>query len=748
MSCNIIRDGSTKEVVTVFDENGQESNLFKRAVNFFKDKEQALNVWATSLTNDFKKSGKPATFKNVMNFLRVKATRKDKLTNEDKVSLANNVLTTGMNAETLFGVVSSTFYPEGYFDISEKRLKDSGLYTDSEIANLLNDNDIQNSVKDFTERLVSFYSNNEDISELDFIPMNNKDDVTTVINSTKVVGIGKYEQLNPNMVNRVLNERLAGIKDRDDFDAVVTQLPFESIVNRYNNDELFADTFYNKYSNTRRVSNFVIEDGELTLKTNTTNDFTDIKQTVRVRQENLVVGNVIDLIESTDITFWDRQEDAIKDALEEIEENLIDANLDVIGLSNMYDTHTREEVLDVLYNVEYISNRLKEGTATIEDLRDFTATRQRITNEPNKVDRIYLQNDGIIDNKTIIAIENPLTELEMFERFGMIKVRDNIYQKVERKPLDSLIADVIESIVNGEPLVNNEMFYPTAFNSNEEFDMKRFEKNKDNVELYKDARRYLTRKAFVSSESIDGVVPLDLVLFKEVYDYSPNKKAPNTDLFRGYTGNTQYLLTDFIADFKEAYLQEKYKQSGLFENVYSNFKIDARGITLTNEGVDNVEYLKRVLPNNAVFNNLKQYAYLSKDPVMQQLRPVTEDNLERRNPRDFYINYPNELPVFEGEYDFVDGFLVTDNVQEDFLRTPDGLFEKIDTKGNASIFRKLPTYNNSVYNVLNSVADYKGGAKLENFNKKSEKSSIFVKNLNKYNQAESEKIDSEIDGCK
>lgn len=750
MSCNILRDSETNEIVRVDDENGTESNLFKQAVGYIRNKEKALNIWATSLTDSFKKTGKPATLKNVLNFIRIKATGKDKLTNEDKVHLVNNLMATGMNAEALFDKVSTTFYPEGYFQISRKSLEDSGMYTKAEVNNILTNKAIQNNVKGFTDRLVSFYTNNENTSELDSITNASADEYTEVIDSTKVVGLGKYEQVHPSEVHRVLTERLAGIQDREMFNDVVATLPYEGLISKYNNSELFADSMYHKYSSIRKVPSFTIQNGELTAQTVSAKKLTELKQTARVYQNNSMVTHLIDLLEATDQAFWDTSDDVIMGALYDIERQLIVANLDIIGFNQLYNTNTKEEILQTLYQIEYFSNRLKEGTATEQDLRDFVGMTNEMFEQENENLNSYLDNTSDIKNKTIVTVENPLSEQRMFEDYGLIKVKDNVYQKVNRKDLNLLMGDVLKASRLNSQFANHELFYPTAFNANEEFDETRLRDEKNTAELLKDMKRYLTKRAYNIGQLGETNAPLDYALFTEIYGEAQESSKKDKNMFVGYQGNTQYLAEEFVADFKEAYLHEKLKDSPLFQNVYSNFEINTHGIKLTQKGKENIEYLKQVMPKNKVFNNLQQYAYISKDRYMQRLKPTTEVKPDQSSARDFYMNHPNELDIFKGEYDVKDGMLVIKNTREDFVRTTEGLFENIGQKGNVSIFRNLPIFTDGMYNIVGEVGNYKNtiDQKVENNLLKSEKNATFVAPKNTYTKEESTAIDNEIDGCK
>ena len=54
MQCKIFRDFDTDRITNVLNEQGQDSSLYREALDSMQDEEQALNIWATSLLPSFK----------------------------------------------------------------------------------------------------------------------------------------------------------------------------------------------------------------------------------------------------------------------------------------------------------------------------------------------------------------------------------------------------------------------------------------------------------------------------------------------------------------------------------------------------------------------------------------------------------------------------------------------------------------------------------------------------------------------
>lgn len=222
MSCNLQYSENNKLTGVVAD-NQQPSLLYKEATKKF-GKEMGLDIYLASKSDDFQDNiilsqnqldeNNEPKLNIVLNYLSLQNESKEPLTIQQKLDLKN--ISLGVENFSVQKLVDA-FYSDGIFNISPKKLKKSGLYSDYEIANLANDVNLQEKVKQSLEAL----KNTEDF-EVD-VEFTEDLEKTGEVNS-----FGKLTNINPYLVQKEVLEKLVGTTE-EQFEANLAELEYPNL---------------------------------------------------------------------------------------------------------------------------------------------------------------------------------------------------------------------------------------------------------------------------------------------------------------------------------------------------------------------------------------------------------------------------------------------------------------------------------------------------------------------------------------
>ena len=214
IKCNIFKN-DFGEVDYTLDQNGNKSKLFNDASKVFS-KEKALEVWALAYTDKFKevydRIGEP-TLNEVVMFMEANKERLPLEQQEVTDFRLSMVGTTFTDSYELARQLKSAFLPTP----TKKSLKSLGMYSDSEIKNILNSTYLQNKIVDNAFRL-----SNADIIYNDI----EVDERIVSVDNTVTDILGKAKNNNPLEEESVLINEVGGIKDEQEFkDKLITDFP-------------------------------------------------------------------------------------------------------------------------------------------------------------------------------------------------------------------------------------------------------------------------------------------------------------------------------------------------------------------------------------------------------------------------------------------------------------------------------------------------------------------------------------------
>ena len=631
----------------------------------------------------------------------------------------------------------NAFYDnDGVFSINEIKLLKSKLYKPYEVSKIVNDVDLQATIKDSLERLRN--------TDVDIDEVEQERGVTNEFNS-----FGKLV---------ASNSFLAEKREADD---AITM-----------SDNEFQDNYSKEKNKDYKPVEVLVEvNGEIRQRRNTE---TELMLPITAKEtENTKVQALLD------IRFESLQDNEVetRDVLNQIEDELIKDSIDVIGLSQKPIDESLLNYLTVLNTfIKAPSEKNTRDFANLSDEyfeRDLSPKKELIKGE---------------QYKEYVKLETTLSEEDVYNQQGLIKLDDTTYIKTAKEDLETLYnnlktytekytstleeyvqeqlknynfknAEVAEAIILYKmyfgvdsqksvfkikreedrteiklPKIGSIIIVETTPEYEFKEDLTDFEFDKlgideddfiskiEHIEV-KDKNKGKGYGKKLMSEALkniqtfpvylnaspmgsDGLSLYDLTEFYKSFGFKVIKNQGGNNLMllkeedliiettntpikqtAKFTGDYNYITERFPSDFYSDYLAQKKLNSKLFRNFYSNFEVNEKGIKLIN--IDEAS-----LRNVKIYadENLKQYSLLSK-----QMPDLSDNSESIINPRDEAVNNPKTIKEFTGQVSKMNqNEIVVRNSSESIIRIGNDVFESFAKEGNLNHFVKLEV-NNSDY---------------------------------------------------
>lgn len=616
--------------------------------------------------------------------------------------------------EELYQEINRTFFPSGYFQINPDLLMESKLYSKGEAITLLNHPEVQRNVQRLFEAVRKEYMSNNIYLEntLD----NSKFSEELIQYKDEVDDLGKVQKEDPIEVENYFKENLAGVKDRQLFNNIVSNLQqYPQFVNRFENDLGFAEMVFNKYSNMTKIFRFQDIKDDVRVRRKGAN-FSKMFETLKHSEKGLEIGQDTAFLKRLDKFVWDSNAKEVVGMLKDIEEKFVDYNIDVIGLSEQYYKKSKEDILNFVENLYNFTEKLKSNDYVTEDIEKLSEDIDTFFGRDNvDADAKYEKVSENNRNKTLVELSSEKSDLELFEQQRLIKTSDGYYQKVNVKDtLEEAYDEAVSVIINNPKVINNYFLKSLPFFKNGMFNRLEVQKP-ENVEMVKEVFKEFIRKESnkLNDPSLKNRTETaqKWTIYKLMNKNPLNtEKMPNfaseTLKYQKYRGNYHYLTNNFHADFQNYILKNKFNNTSLYNNVLKYFEVNENGIHLNTNNPLIKERIKNSYIQDEMFEHLKQYALLSKHPSMQDLFEYEEDvnnnNSMIELERYYYSNNFSQMKSFKGDYRINGDILVANNISDNFIRVKEGLFEKMgDMNGNSVYARQTimenPNLNNYEY---------------------------------------------------
>lgn len=676
INCQVIKDNQGN-IINVEAPNGNTSILYSELKNITNNQDVALNLWSYSYTDDFNE---------------VEDYQKRDYNGEHLVSTVLNNITTTKVLES-----NSNLSKEDVAEIQKTK-----ALTLPDVLSLPN---ISNDIKD---RIKVHLAQNKP-----------KEDIEQVL-SIKETPTQPFKEL-------------VGIKDRTIFDKKVQSLSDPNFIDKYNSNIDFADTEFEKHSSLQKIEVFSEIDGELVQEFE--NDtYQDLINSLKPRQSNISIASNIEFLNGIEEEVWYESAKEISEVLKDIQTKTINLGIDTTSLLNDYETKTKTEIINYLNSVSSLTSLLYFNTFTDQDIRDFA----EIHNQYNNIITTPKEQIILETEYSVAQINTSLSEKEMFDKFGYIKVENNLYQKVDKT--EDYLENLYELSINENNPLPQEAFYPTAFTAQNEFKVERVSKPENKEAIKENIKRYL-------SSQIKEETSLDIVAYKIAFGHLNNRdETPkvNPKIIEFIKEDISYLTGEFLSDLKVETLKEKLKDSVFYNKVLKHLEIGNKGITL--KPTANLKEIEFYTPKN---HKLIQYSYISKDSQINNIfAPKVISDLSETTPkilRNLYINNPTLIEKYKGEYVTTDDNKVkVHNKVDNFIRINSTVLEKVGEKDGAAYYQPILGQYNEMFTLKDETLSSPG---YYNPKETTITKDNLIKEYTPISKSEINEISEDIDNC-
>ena len=735
MICQIHRNYTTGEVDRVTTPNGVDSSLYKDALAITKDAEKALNIWATAYTDSYKNSygewAEEPSLSQVMDFINIDS-KEDKLSTEEALSILNTSQLLGIQPEQLYFNLKNTFFnSNNQLVVDAERLRNSGLYTEDEIIDLLQFPSLRAGLIDTLAKMKNSFAEETFTTNIDL------SEYPLIIKTGEKNKLGKNIIIPPTEVENYIIKNLKSLEeidslDRTDIKDALTTPEAKAYV------KSLLDTY-------QAVPVYTVKGGILDVKLNNELAVT-LLETVTVNEDKVDFSEATSFIRDIPQDDWYSRGEEIVSLLKDIEWEAAQIGLDIVGLADSYSFKSKEEVVGLLELIDDFNVYTEELTVNEVDILDLaTEINDYFDNNDSMATKII--SPSKFKGRDLAVIEGPVDENYVYRVGGFIKLFNNVYERVEPiGDFETVLENVYQSVRSNPELLPREAYSSFGLvKGNIDFKSIYDLNNKD---LVKASIRSFSGRMI---KDIPGEISEDLDTSKEVallkaLHGSQETARPYKDLSiinKSITGNKEYLVTDFVSDFYKQLLTNKVEETDLWNNALKYFQINNNGIDI--DVSDEVkEQIKLSLINDQqLYDALVNYSLISKNDNLDFLREIIEtpsfDTIENR--RDFAVNFPETVKKIDKEYTRMsDNTLVVNNSHEEFIKLNDGIYELTDYENGVSVYSKLRTVTNPQYFVFNVSSPLYEDIDLQSF--KDDSPTVTYKN--KFNSTQVKAIEQGI----
>lgn len=607
-------------------------SLFNRAVDYYEgDVERAMELYGVSLTDEFKELGiENPTLHQLITFSN-QLKRESPLTNQDIQSLIDITLSNKKEYEVQDKFVEA-FTVEGNFGINEAQLRKSGIFTEEQILDFLDMEDVS-SLQELYHKLTDYTGSVENIET----PFKIVDENGNVINPDIVVG----EFL----------KNYAGLTTKEEIMEKADNINDETVLS---NPELIP-AILEEVSNKTAAVTYVYDKNSKEVTKKAANDLkVSLEQSLDVTQDFGGLLDQLNFLINLPIEVYAYDLPTVQLYLESIENQMANYGINIKNISETASNKSYNDFQNFItsfYNFIYdVSSQ--DGKSVQETINDFVDVyNEYFEVEPEYVNTYITKNS--VDGKPMVVENGHAAEDLLFAEKGVVNMRDDVYKKVKRnKTYDELL-----NVLHANPsLIPSEVFTTKVSEENKDI-------NKKDIDNYLS----VGIEDYVENSNID--------IYKELRAY---KLILGSETFNKKSNANVNTVMDIDIDPKK-FTSIFVKETFFDPNLNKIFYIGPSGIE---SRIPIGEYTNRYLQNylsKGMYNGLKQYAAISGNASLKGLieTPVESPTINDGVLRDFYANNLSELSEFTGEVTLKENALLTNLDNNDFIKFRGELYEKV-----------------------------------------------------------------------
>lgn len=653
----------------VYNDNGTESKLYSGLLELVKNKEKALELFMVSTSESFRDVvGKvnvndSVSLDELLQYVGdLNIIEQPPLSPVEKLQideLANNL---GFNSlSSLRDTLNNLLFKDGGFTAEKAVL--SGIFSLQDVESA----DIE-LLETMYGRIDKYIDKFGDVEYNSAEEANYKD-------SGNISILGTHSPISENQIIEQLIDGIDNFQNRDEINQAVLKLPYSEFVERFNEDDNFKNEIYSSLEKKRRVPLFHIDmNGRLT--NNATKTFIELKNTLSTNINfNKMFAN-LDFVLRIHDDIWESKKNDVRSVLKRVEKVSAENGFDIVGVSDQVDN--MNEVKAFVSSVLDFADNVRNNNITEESIREFSDSVDTYLGRQSKNDVIEVQDKDT--KSTYVKLHTTLAENELFDKYGLIKVDDNLYRKVN---IDDLNIDSIYDLLY-------QRFVEGTFKVPSNVKKKDYKTLEGLAQIKSDIKDWaLNQKSDINTENKELYI-----LTREAFENpikqrtKDNRSEDSKKIGSIRVENIDYLKTDFISDFYKYYLSEKVQNSYLYKSLLKEFSFTDKGIDIS----DNVASLEGV--SEEMRNHLEDYIKSRKDTYMDRLiRPFANATEELSA-----VNIKDSIAEFSNSFIESNGYVITESGGNDFIKINDRVFKKMLDESNGSLYAPLINKaDNTVY---------------------------------------------------
>lgn len=648
------------------------------------DFEMVRRAKAVSL-KDMDSNGEPS-IKTLMDFSNSKV---KPLGLEGVKAAKNAAMALGVkSSQELIEKMEKALMKNGIVLFDKLSLQRSKLYNTFEINTILSSPKLQKQIKESILALRNSEPFNIEYDENFIVPQ-----------GREVNQFGKQEVINPSVSENEIMQSVAGLKESEIDEALPA-----AFTNKYYTDPNFRETVNTIARDYKKAPIKSVVDEELVDKTEDVEGM--LVNTITEDENDSIAEDIRFLREEIDEEIFNSSLKNVSRVLNKIKRNAYVNGIDLRNLPTLALGLSRSELLGFLDSMEDAI----VDSSNPENFREFTERYYDILGDKEVKTEVIKSN-----SENDVIVEEPLSEYEMFSKFGLVKKDDGVYRQVSEEALDTLYENF--------------------------FDYKNL--LPEGVETVEDLKSYVQENASLLEVS-DYEVDVDnlekIFLYKKFFEFpmSTQTARVKVDNFNKITNSEEYLTDDFVKDFNK----------WILETANPYFKVTGKGIELVNndelskiDAIDSVpeKFKQELAEYNIISGNLNLEM-----PLAEEKYEEINTQLEQRQKA---VNNPDRVKKVSGQYTYLkDGVLAVKNESETFVKTPIGIFEKIFEFENVKFYGKLDTDRRPGYKKVDVEAPF-SDINFKDYTYLAVTPDSFKTSKNYYSRNELNEINDEYFGC-
>jgi hypothetical protein len=644
LKCRINYTGDTAVALNL---NGTPSKLYLDALSMTSSERDALDIWAISNSEEFQAATGKINYNDnvsldeVVRFIDSAKTLNSRLSPSDKYQVDQIMVQNGIETLGELAVkLNSIFKPGGNPGFDPAAAIASGLYLPEDIDNIPVESVAELLQKINGELLRGDFG----ASKVNSKALYKNPNLKTIIGSS--IGVTQED------IEQELLELLDNPSSEEELRTKVKELPYNTFVEDFYEDDEFAADLIDRFKDVVRVPVLELHNGQLSNQS--TGTANKVRNTILENKSTLSLEADIDYINSIPEDVWQESSKDIEKIVKEIEDDLIKINIDIIGLHKV--TKNKQTLIDTL-----LLTKLMVADPSEANINAFSQNYDNLfgTKPTTELMRLPQEYSG----KTVVRLYTNEDSQSLFENHGLIQIGENLYQKIKR---ENNTAELYEYLF--QRVTDKSFTLPLQFVTTKDLN--------DKVGVIKDITKYVN-----SRETGLGFYSEEASLYQLVFGHSPlqNKSVQTTKALSGLKFTEQYLKTDFVEEFYQYMLQEKAKNSLLYNTVLKHITVNDKDITITGP-ITSLEGI-------AMQEELEDYFRLKSDPSTNRFVSTTEQGspLERL----VATNFPQEIPAYNERHGRSGDAIVTAPIQENYIRIGNEVFKKVAENQNNSVFVKV-----------------------------------------------------------